>query len=406
MFGGLFPFGLSQAGRKLSTWARSHLKHDLRPYVCTYNECTEQIVLYDSWEDWTRHEQWAHQQRIWRCSEHPQDEYVELGAYKDHVRTYHTASVHQLLSSELLKSPETVSQVCDRPCPFCRRQFERPVDLQQHIAGHLEMIAMLSLPILDNINDNSEAGNTNSNSANHDCADSKAGDFDHTEPVAFSENDPLGSTALVTEIAKELFKTELTAESISFASMNQVNVETRQAYSGELVRGWFSNLPCELKQDGGSRSSDQEEQSKPCISVLSTLGESAQDISAILNNFLDPLDDQSAEIRALIAECLSISSVLRDLDRKIGDKIPYHRRYPLISRDLTTVKDSLNYTFDDVKRLFRGSSRISLISRVEYNHIWQDLSSFFRKQSGNSLRRRLEIYCYVLKQLSYTLIEG
>lgn len=221
---------------------RSHLKHDLRPYICTYNECTEPIVLYESWEDWTRHEQWAHQQRIWRCSEHPHDEYVELAAYEDHVRTYHAASMDQLLSSELLKSQESVSQVCDRPCPFCQCQFERSIDMQQHTAGHLEMIAMLSLPNLDNVDNSSEAGNTNSNSANRNYAESKAGDFDQTEPLAFSENSPSGSTAIVTEIGTELFKTKLAAESISFASINESNAESRRAYSSLLVGGWMSHL--------------------------------------------------------------------------------------------------------------------------------------------------------------------
>lgn len=199
-------------------------------------------MLYESWEDWTRHEQWAHQQRIWRCSEHPHDEYVELAAYEDHVRTYHAASMDQLLSSELLKSQESVSQVCDRPCPFCQCQFERPIDMQQHTAGHLEMIAMLSLPNLDNVDNSSEAGNTISNSANRNYAESKAGDFDPTEPLAFSENSPSGSTAIVTEIGTELFKTKLAAESISFASINQFDGDSRRAYSSELVEGWMSHL--------------------------------------------------------------------------------------------------------------------------------------------------------------------
>lgn len=114
--------------------------------------------------------------------------------------------------------------------------------MQQHTAGHLEMIAMLSLPNLDNVDNSSEAGNTNSNSANRNYAESKAGDFDQTEPLAFSENSPSGSTALVTEIGTELFKTKLAAESISFASINESNAESRRAYSSLLVGGWMSHL--------------------------------------------------------------------------------------------------------------------------------------------------------------------
>ena len=104
------------------------------------------------------------------------------------MKTYHAASMHHLLSPELLQSQESVSQVCDRPCPFCQREYERPIDLQHHVAGHLESTALLSLPNLDNVEEGSKAGQVNSNSANRNYADSRADDFDRMEPLHFSEN--------------------------------------------------------------------------------------------------------------------------------------------------------------------------------------------------------------------------
>lgn len=206
--------------------------------------------MYDSWEDWARHEQWAHQRRVWRCSEHPQNEYVELASYEDHVKSYHTASKQQLLSDELLNYQESVSQVCDRPCPFCQREFERPIDLQQHIASHLESIALLSLPNLNNINEDSEARQVNSNSANRNYAESRAGDFDPTEPLVFLENDHTGDTPTTTDISNELFGFRLDSESVSFDSINEVSLEARQAYSSDLAGEWLSHLPRELSQEG------------------------------------------------------------------------------------------------------------------------------------------------------------
>lgn len=194
-------------------------------------------MLYDSREEWTRHEQWAHQQRIWRCSQHPHHEYVELADYEEHVRTCHAASTNQLLSSELLRSQESVSQVCDRPCPFCQREFEQSIGLQQHVACHLESIALLALPNLDDIDENSEAGRANSNSANRNHAESKADDFDRTEPLVFLDNGHPEGTPVVTKTATEIFELKLKAESTSFESMNQVDVEARQDYSSDLVRG-------------------------------------------------------------------------------------------------------------------------------------------------------------------------
>ena len=140
-------------------------------------------------------------------------------------------------------------------------------------------------------------------------------------------------------------------------------------------------------------------------SELIAVAEKAQDIAAALDKFLGPVEDQSAEITALMAECLSTSSALRELDRKIGD-FPYHRRYPDISRDLMTVKDSLNYTFRDVQKQFGGLGRVAAAPRAEYRYVWGDLCDYFYAESGNALRRRMEIYCIVLEDLSCTLTEG
>ncbi|CAD6593939.1 MAG: hypothetical protein ASARMPRED_008234 [Alectoria sarmentosa] len=124
--------------------------------------------------------------------------------------------------------------------------------------------------------------------------------------------------------------------------------------------------------------------------ALIALAETAQDIAAALDKFLDPVDDHSA---------------LRELDKTIGP-FPYHRRYPDISHDLTTVKDSLTYTFRDVQRLFGGLGRVAVVPRAEYSYVWGDLCDYFRTESGNTLQRRLEIYCIVLQELTDTLIQG
>lgn len=139
--------------------------------------------------------------------------------------------------------------------------------------------------------------------------------------------------------------------------------------------------------------------------AIIAVAERAQDIAAALDKFLDPVHDQSAEITALIAQCFATSSALRQLDRTIGP-FPYHRHYPEISPDLTVVKDSLTYTFQDVERLFGRLGRVAAIPRAEYGYVWDDLCDFFRAESGNILERRLKIYCIVIEGLTDILIEG
>ena len=158
------------------------------------------------------------------------------------MRKYHAKSVHQMLSSELLKSQESVSQECDRPCPFCQRDFERPHDMQQHLAGHLEIIALLSLPKSDDIDDNSEAGKAESNEANRNYAESKADDFDRSIPLVFRDDDRSEATPLATTTDTKLFEINLKAENISFESRNETTIEANETYSKEIVGKWLSEL--------------------------------------------------------------------------------------------------------------------------------------------------------------------
>ena len=138
---------------------------------------------------------------------------------------------------------------------------------------------------------------------------------------------------------------------------------------------------------------------------LIAVAEDCIDIAEALRRFLIPVDDESAEITALIAACYSVSSALRKLERTIGP-FPHHRYYPDISYNLTTVKDSLNFTFEDVHRILGRLGRVAVVPRAEFGHVWDDLFEFFYRESGNSLRRRLEIYGNLLEGLTDILIEG
>ena len=321
------------------------------------------------------------------------------------MRIYHAASVDQLLSPELLNSRESVSQLGDRPCPFCQRDFERPVDLQEHIAGHLESIALLSLPNLDDIDQNSEPGKANSNSANLNYAESKAGDFDFSEPLLFFENEHSGAIPSMTKTDSGLFDSKLKAEGASFNSTNEFNLEARQAYSIELVGGWLSCLPHEIHDNILYSSEDTSHQDRRPDIPLIAIAEKARMVASALDKFLGPVKDQSAEITALMAECLETNLVLQKLGDKIGG-VPYHRRYSDISRHLTTVNESLNLTFRDIQRLFRRINIVAVTPHEEFYDVWGDLCHYFLAQSGFTLRRRMEYYNIILDEVFCILTEG
>lgn len=200
----------------------------------------EPNILYDSWEDWISHEQWAHRQRIWRCPDHPREEHVDRSSYEDHLRRQHPTTQHQLLSSELLTASESISRSCDRPCPFCKRDFEQSSEMQRHVAGHLESVALLSLPFINEDESSSQADKMASNSANRNYAESRIGDFDETEPLILPENDgEVQRTHHSTEGERRLLKEKLAAEDTLFYKPNESLAEAKATYSKDIVLEWL-----------------------------------------------------------------------------------------------------------------------------------------------------------------------
>ena len=359
-------------------------------------------MLYDSWEEWTRHEQWTHQQRIWRCSEHPQREYTELATYEDHVRTYHVASVHQLLSSELLNSQQSVSQVSDRPCPFCQRDFGQSIELQQHIAGHLESIALLSLPNLDKIDESSEVSQANSNSANRNYAESRASDFDTRELLIFSENDILEDPSEITKTDKELFRLKLKAESVSYESTNEVNIEARQAYSSELSGGWLSRLPDDLDEEKEIWSPGPKNQTTlvACVKQM-------QELVVAFIKIGHHMARQAAkhDITDLIAGMKSVSAALGRLNEIIGD-FPYHANYSIISYSLSTITSSIHLTFRDIRQCLGSLDKATYTSPAAAQRAWESIERLYGVEGSGSLARRVELFRRLLQELTHTLTEG
>ncbi len=140
--------------------------------------------------------------------------------------------------------------------------------------------------------------------------------------------------------------------------------------------------------------------------ALIAVAETAEDVGAGLNKLLDPVADASAEIAALIAQCFSISAALRRLGEAV-EEYEDHRRYDRIYRDIENVRESLVYTFRDVKRLFGVDlGRAAIPTGAQYRQLWRDLTEHFRAESNNTLERRLQKYHDCLRGLRCILIEG
>lgn len=140
--------------------------------------------------------------------------------------------------------------------------------------------------------------------------------------------------------------------------------------------------------------------------ALIAVAETAQDIAAGFNKFLDPVPEISTEITALISECYAISSALRELNNAKEDpRFAYEFDY--VSRDVSTVRQSLEYTFHDVFRLFGGLGRPTHISnRTAYYQVWREIDDHFYEESHSSLCKRLEYNRLYLHEITCILIDG
>lgn len=158
---------------------RAHLIHDLRPYICTYEDCRNPDQQYDSRQDWISHEDSGHR-RVWRCPEHSTQPFLQLVEYQEHLRNEHHNSADKKSNDPMDKAGESTLSSPDRPCPICSLSLETAKALQSHIALHLERFSVFSLP--RSIDANDDADEEDSNAANIALEGSRDEDVDwHSE---------------------------------------------------------------------------------------------------------------------------------------------------------------------------------------------------------------------------------
>lgn len=125
---------------------RDHVKKDLDPYVCLFQECNQPDGLYKHIEDWLSHMR-QHSQ-CWRCSSHRElGSFTTREKYIQHMRYAHDpklgeSKLHALAKRNARGMPKLFSS-----CPLCGKDESGiGVRLTDHIAGHLRSLAIKSLP--------------------------------------------------------------------------------------------------------------------------------------------------------------------------------------------------------------------------------------------------------------------
>ncbi|KAK3998116.1 hypothetical protein QBC44DRAFT_386391 [Cladorrhinum sp. PSN332] len=125
---------------------RAHLIHDLRPYMCTYEDCKTADQLYDNIQAWIKHEESMHR-RAMRCPEHPTHAtFTHPGDFRMHLESEHSHCDDDAKEALLIYASNSTSESVARCCPICFVVFAAADDFNNHIARHLERFSLFSLP--------------------------------------------------------------------------------------------------------------------------------------------------------------------------------------------------------------------------------------------------------------------
>lgn len=127
------------------SFPRTHVVNDLDAYVCLFDECDKPEELYTRSSDWLNHMH-AHTLR-WRCNSKPHGTVVfpTQEQYLDHMRHEHSASFTEPQLRVLAeRNGRPIGPMFDF-CPICGTD-EVITSLEEHIIGHLRLLALRSLP--------------------------------------------------------------------------------------------------------------------------------------------------------------------------------------------------------------------------------------------------------------------
>ncbi|KAI0599834.1 hypothetical protein F4775DRAFT_548461 [Biscogniauxia sp. FL1348] len=124
---------------------RLHVKNDLDPYVCLFEECDSAEELYSHSHAWLKHMR-GHVMR-WRCVSKSHGEFVATtrDEYLSHMKTAHPAKLTDAQLGVMADRNSRIAGPLFKSCPLCG--IENVDDkIEDHIVGHMRFLALKSLP--------------------------------------------------------------------------------------------------------------------------------------------------------------------------------------------------------------------------------------------------------------------
>ena len=123
------------------SWKR-HVLRDLQPYVCTFTGCDFQNHLFASKDAWYQHEIQEHRY-LWHCNVEGHSMYDTQELFMNHMTQIHDTKISWERMADLAPIFQRPGSSSGGDCNLC---FEKSENLRDHLAHHLEQIALFALP--------------------------------------------------------------------------------------------------------------------------------------------------------------------------------------------------------------------------------------------------------------------
>ncbi|KAI9651378.1 hypothetical protein NHQ30_001420 [Ciborinia camelliae] len=154
-----------QVVKNRSAW-KKHVFGDLRPYVCTFQQCD--MMMFSSRNEWFSHELLNHR-REWACQQCQHSPFSSSSAYEIHLQSEHNIEFEgSQLKALMLQSEEPVDKISATACQLCDEwesiikdkkneachfphggQPSQPYgtcgQFRRHLGQHMEQLALFAL---------------------------------------------------------------------------------------------------------------------------------------------------------------------------------------------------------------------------------------------------------------------
>lgn len=130
--------------------------------------------------------------QVWHCQEHEEElEFETQAGYVEHLQTSHPDAPRERYTEELIRTAVAPSLKLRRECPFCPFQpdisLDETKDMQKHVIFHLERLALVALPLVDDDSDGSDRPPESHEVQRFGRKGSIAADFSEADRMSFAD---------------------------------------------------------------------------------------------------------------------------------------------------------------------------------------------------------------------------